>query len=65
MSLLPPPQPMRRPSFYAYVIVDITAAELTPIDVKLSRSDARKIIAWSPDADNLRIKRARVTPYQT
>jgi hypothetical protein len=65
MSLLPPPLPIKRPSFYAYVVVDGTAAELTPIEVKLSRSAAREFITWSPDADKLRIRRARVTPYQS
>jgi hypothetical protein len=65
MTLLAPPQPIKRPSFYAYVVVDSTAAELTPIEVKLTRQEAREFIKWRDDADNLRVKRARVTPYQS
>jgi hypothetical protein len=33
--------------------------------VKLTRQEAREFIKWRDDADNLRVKRARVTPYQS
>jgi hypothetical protein len=65
MTALPPPAPIKRPSFYAYVVIDSTAAELTPLAVKLSRSEAREFREWHPDADNLRVRRARVSLYQS
>jgi hypothetical protein len=55
--------PAPRPTFYAYVVVDVTAPDVKPIAVKLSRGEARKDIEWREDADNLRIRRARVSLY--
>lgn len=49
-----------RPAFYAYVVVDKTTEPVTPLAVKLTRKDARKEVEFNPDADNLRVRRARV-----
>lgn len=57
--------PAPRPSFYAYAIVDVTTVPPTPVGVELTRSEARKKIEWLEDADNLRVRRARVSLYQS
>lgn len=63
MSDIPAP----RPSFYGYAIVDVTTDPPTPVGVELSRSAARTEIDTKPEAERapLRIRRARVTLYQS
>lgn len=56
-----PPAP--RPSFFAYVVVDVSTTPAAPLEVKLTRAEARKFVEWRPDADRLRIRRAKVTLY--
>jgi hypothetical protein len=55
----PPP----RQSFIAHVVVDISTTPPTPIETKFTRAEARKFVQWRPDADSLRIRRAKVTLY--
>lgn len=55
--------PALRPSFFAYVVVDVTTTPATPLEVKLTRAEARKTIQWRADADHLRIRRAKITLY--
>lgn len=55
--------PAPRPSFFAYAVVDVSTTPATPIEVKLTRAEARKFIQWRPDADLLRIRRAKVMLY--
>jgi hypothetical protein len=41
----------------------VSTTPATPIEVKLSRAEARKFVQWRPDADSLRIRRAMVTLF--
>lgn len=58
-----PPAP--RPSFFAFAIIDVTAAPHALVGVELSRSDARKKIEWREDGDSLRIRRAKIITYDS
>lgn len=55
--------PALPPPFFAYVVMDTSVTPATPIEVKLTRAEARKFVQWRPDADVLRIRRAKVRPY--
>jgi hypothetical protein len=58
----PPPV---RPGFYAYVVVDVSQEPAAPQAMKMSRKDARDYISSLETSENLRIRRARVTLYQS
>lgn len=61
-----PPAPLPiRPHFFAYAVVDTSTSPATPIEVKMTRAEARDFITWRDDGDTLRIRRARVTLYQS
>jgi hypothetical protein len=45
--------------------VDVSTTPPTPVEVKLTRAEARKFIQWREDADRLRVRRARVSLYQS
>lgn len=57
-----PPPP--RQTFPAYVVIDVSTTPPTPVTLKMHRADAREHITWSPDAEHLRIRRAKVTLYE-
>ncbi len=57
--------PAPRPSFYAYAIVDVATDPPTPVEVLMSRSAAREKIDQILLSTTLRIRRARVTLYQS
>lgn len=65
MTLLPPPQLRSRPTFYVYAVVDKTSDPPALVTVKNSRAEARKEVEHSPDADTLRIRRGRLTLFET
>jgi hypothetical protein len=65
-TLLPPPRPPVRPSFYCYAVVDtrLESPDDT-IDVRMTRAECRTLIDARPDADLLRIRRCRATRYES
>ena len=65
MSTLPPPVSRPRPSFYVYGVIDKSTDPPTLVTVKFTRNEARKHIDFSPDADNLRARRGRLTLYES
>jgi hypothetical protein len=65
MTLLPPPRPTVQPAFYCYSIVDVSTEPHTDIDVRMTRAEARQVIAFREDAANLRIRRCRATRYKS
>lgn len=65
MSSLPPPVAPRLQSFYAYVIVDPTTDPPKPLEVKMSRREARDALRWREDADQLRVRRIRALIYES
>lgn len=54
-----------RPSFHCYAIIDVTTAPPALVGVEMSRSDAREKLKWREDSDALRIRRARLTMYES
>lgn len=59
--MIPPP----RPSHYVYAVVDVTDIDRKPLKVELSRGEAQKWRQFRPDADNLRVRRARLTLFHS
>lgn len=57
-----PPPP--RQTFSLYVVVDVSTTPPTPVITKMHRAEAREYITWSPDAEHLRIRKAKVTLYE-
>jgi hypothetical protein len=57
-----PPPP--RPTFYCYAVVNVNAPPTDePLFYEKTRQEARKKIQWREDADQLRIRRARVSLF--
>lgn len=56
--------PAPRPTFYCYAVVNVNEPDTAePLFYEKSRQEARKKIQWREDADQLRIRRARVSLY--
>lgn len=64
-GLLPPPIPRPRPSFYVYGTIDISTDPVTLVRVDNSRSEARKKLEFDPEADHRRIRRGRLSLYES
>lgn len=65
MTLLPPPPPPARRATYAYAIVDIRQNPPEVKQIEMTRRAARDKIQWDKDADSLRIRRCRVSLYES
>lgn len=70
MSTLPPPVLRPRPQYYVYAVVDMST--VTPdspnpelVEVKQTRKEGRDLITYHPEADNLRVRRGRLTLYES
>jgi hypothetical protein len=70
-DFLPPPPRHVDYVYGAYDFINLTpdpkSGKLQPtlLFVKLSRSEARKEVMFRPDADAIRIRRARLIPYSS
>ena len=58
--------------FAVYDVVNLTPDKKNPnilrpalLCVELTRAEARKVITFHPEADNLRIRRASLKPFNT
>lgn len=69
MTKLPPPPPPAKRGKYVYAAVDITRpdekGEPEVLFVELTRRAARDKVIFRKDADNLRIRRARIFLYES
>lgn len=65
MSVLPPPVIRPRPSFYVYAVVDVSATPNELVEVKHTRKEGRDFVTFHPEADNLRVRRGRLTLYES
>lgn len=65
MSTLPPPVIRPRPSFYVYAVVDMSEIPPALVVVKNTRKEGRDYVTYHPDADNLRVRRGRLTLYES
>lgn len=59
-GLLPPPIPPVRPRSYVYCVVDVSTDPNEILEYKKTRKQCREFIEFSPDADNLRIRRGEL-----
>lgn len=53
---------------HGYVLVDVSVKPpvlAEPFDIKRSRQEAKTLLQWRADADNLRVRRARITVYES
>jgi hypothetical protein len=58
----PVPAPLR---LIAYVVVDKSKSPAAPVTIKLSRQACRDFVEAQPNAVELRIRRAKVTLFET
>lgn len=53
------------PKFYAYVVIDTAASPPAPVKLELSRQAAREWALRQPNAAELRVRRAKVFPFES
>lgn len=52
-------------SYYVYAVVNTAVTPTNVVRYEMTRALAREFVRWQPNADQLRIRRGRVTLYQT
>lgn len=60
--------PTNRVTFHGFVLVDVSVKPpvvVQPQQVYNSRQEGKAARQWRPDADNVRVRRARITVYES